>query len=283
MTDFVMPKSDFTNAEIASVYDELSFWSSRFGALLFSHIRLQRDLNILDLGCGTGFPTFELAHLYGSSCHVTGVDIWKEALDRARAKLAVYGLQNVSIVEADGAQLPFGTDEFDLIVSNLGVNNFENPAAAFSECFRVAKPSGRIVLTTNVRGHMREFYDVFRETLAGKAVYLERLEANEAHRGTKESHSHALQVAGFRVTRAIEDAFQMRYADANALLNHSLTRIGFLGGWRSVVEPEDEVEIFAEVARRLDDIADAQGELVMTVPMLYLEGEKPQATRQKHK
>ncbi len=73
MTDFVMPESNFSNAEIASVYDELSFWSSRFGALLFSHIRLQRDLNILDLGCGTGFPMFELAHLYGTS---SGLRAW---------------------------------------------------------------------------------------------------------------------------------------------------------------------------------------------------------------
>jgi arsenite methyltransferase len=275
MTDFVMPESNFTNAEIASVYDELSFWSSRFGALLFRHIRLQRNLNILDLGCGPGFPMFELAHIYGNSCRVIGVDIWKEAIDRAKAKLAVYGLQNVSIVEADGARLPFGSGEFDLIVSNLGVNNFADPEAAFSECFRVAKPGGRLVLTTNVRGHMREFYDVFRETLTAKTAYLERLEVNEAHRGTKEAHSRSLQVAGFRVTRAIEDEFQMRYVDANTLLNHSLTRIGFLGGWRSVVEPEDEVEIFAEVARRLDVIAARHGELVMTVPMLYLEGEKP--------
>ena len=47
----------------------------------------------------------------------------------------------------------------------------------------------------------------------------------------------------------------MRYVDTSALLNHSLTRIGFLSGWRSVVEPEDEVEIFAEVARRLDERA----------------------------
>ncbi len=92
-------------------------------------------------------------------------------------------------MEADGARLPFGGDEFDLIVSNLGVNNFDDPTAAFSECFRVAKPGGRLVLTTNVRGHMREFYDVFRETLQGKDAYLERLEANEAHRGTKSTLS----------------------------------------------------------------------------------------------
>ncbi len=81
-----MPSSNFSAAEIATVYDELSLWSPRFGHLLFSHIPLQKDLDILDVGCGTGFPLFELAHVYGESCRVTGVDIWEEALGKAKGK-----------------------------------------------------------------------------------------------------------------------------------------------------------------------------------------------------
>ena len=274
MHDFVMPENNFTPAEIAAIYDEFSLWSPRFGALLFNNIPLQRGINILDVGCGTGFPMFELAQTYGASCRVTGIDIWKEALARAQAKLEVLGLTNVSTVEADGSKLPFAGGVFDLIVSNLGVNNFADPTAAFSEAFRVAKPGGRIALTTNVNGHMREFYDLFRETLAGHTTYLQHLTAHENHRGTKESLIAALRAAGFQVTRTVEDKFQMRYADADAFLNHSLTRIGFLDAWRRVVGGEYEMEIFAEVERRLDAIAARQGELVMTVPMLYLEAEK---------
>jgi arsenite methyltransferase len=277
MTDYLQRVNDLDASEIASVYDQLSFWSSRFGEFLFKHIDLRGNIDILDVGCGTGFPLFELAQVYGRSCRVTGIDIWREALDKARSKLQVYGLPNVAIVEADGSRMPFADARFDLIVSNLGLNNFTDPQAALAECFRVARPGSRLVLTTNVKGHMQEFYDVFRATLAtaGKPEYLERLAANEGHRGTRESVCKLLERAGFRIARAIEDSFRMRYLDGSALLNHSLTRVGFLDGWRSVVEPDDEYRVFARLEEELNDLARRNGELSMTVPMLFVEGEKP--------
>ena len=82
-------------------YDELSFWSSRFGALLFEHLELRPDVTGLDIACGTGFPLFELAHAHGPSSHFTGLDVWPEAIRRAQRKLAVYGLTNVALQEGD--------------------------------------------------------------------------------------------------------------------------------------------------------------------------------------
>ena len=275
MTDF-LKKVALSDSDIALVFDETSFWSSRFGQLLFEHIEIRPGLRILDLGCGTGFPLFELAHLFGSSCQVTGIDIWQGALERARLKLKTYDSPNIEIIEADGARQPFPDSEFDLIVSNLGVNNFADPRAVFSECFRVAKPDARIVLTTNVKGHYQEFYDVFREALmeTNKTEHLERLSANEEHRGTKESIRETLRGAGWEVVRVIEDQFRTRFQDGSALLNHHLTRFGFLDGWRGVVGPEDETEVFRVIEKKLNDAAQKTGGLVMTVPMLYLEGEK---------
>jgi arsenite methyltransferase len=276
MPDFLKYKIDFNNRDTASVIDELSFWSSRFGILLFNQIKIRRGLKILDVGCGQGFPLFELAHVYGSSCQLIGIDIWEAAIARARFKQAFYRLPNVQVIEADGARQPFQNSVFDLIVSNLGVNNWDDPQAVLAECFRVAKPGGVIALTTNVKGHFREFYDLFRETLMemNKAEYLERLGANEDHRGTRESICNVVQSSGFKIVRLVEDSFQMRFLDGSALLTHSLTRIGFLDGWRSVVNPDEEDEIFEVIERKLNEIARRSGELRMTVPMLYLEGEK---------
>jgi hypothetical protein len=64
-------------------------------------------------------------------------------------------------------------------------------------------------------------------------------------------------------------------------LNHSLTRIGFLDGWRSVVDADDEQRVFESIERRLNEAAGAQGELRMTVPMLYLEALKTSAAQDK--
>jgi len=277
MPDFLHRTYDLNQPEMASAFDQVSFWSARFGLFLFKHLKLRPNLNILDLACGTGFPLFELAQVYGTSCQVTGIDNWKEAVERARSKLNTYQVPNIKILEADAAHLPFQESEFDLIVSNLGVNNFTDPYAVFAECFRVAKPKARIVLTTNITGHMSEFYAVFRQTLLElqKPAYLERLHMHEAHRGTIESISGMLQATGFRIVNAAEEAFHLRYLDGSALFNHLLTQLGFLDGWRRVVDPEDEEHVFALLENKLNQIARAHGELCMTVPMLYLEGEKP--------
>ena len=276
MPDFLHQTYDLQQPELASAFDQVSFWSARFGSLLFKHLPLRPNLTILDLACGTGFPLFELAQVYGTSCQVTGVDVWKEAIERAKVKLDAYRFPNVKILEADAAHLPFQENEFDLIVSHLGINNFIDPEAVLAECFRVAKPHASLVLTTNPVGHMREFYKIFREVLLElqKPAYLERLRKNEEHRGTKEALIGDLQVASFRIVRIQEDTFQLRYLDGSALFHHLLTQVGFLGGWRQVVDPEDEEQVFMLLENKLNQVAKARGELSMTVPMLYLEAEK---------
>ena len=275
MTKYLTPV-DLSDPSFASVFDEVSFWASRFGMFLFRHLELQRGIHVLDVGCGAGFPLFELAHVHGDSCQLTGVDSWAPALARAEEKRKAYGLDNVRLIEADAARLPLPDAHFDLIVSNLGVNNFQNSPAALAECARVAKPQARIVLTTNVKGHMREFYALYRETLRelGLSRYLQNLAENEDHRTTKDSLAAQVEVSGFEIERLIEEPFEMRFVDGKALLQHALTRFGFLEGWRKVVDPSDEVAVFAALEERLTQLAFRSGELRMTVPMLYLEGRR---------
>ena len=247
-------------------YDELSFWSSRFGALLFDQLELRPDITGLDVACGTGFPLFELAHAHGPSSHFTGIDIWPEALVRARRKLAVYGLTNIALHEGDAAALPFPDASFDLITSNLGINNFADPPAALRECRRVARPGARIALTTNLTGHMAAFYDLFRGTLRelGRANLVPALDAQEAHRGTRDTIEQLLLDAGFHITQMVEDAFFLSFADGTAMLRHPLVGF-FLEGWRTVTED-------AEVWRVIEAKLNAASPLRMRIPMLYAEG-----------
>ncbi len=276
MTDYLEHRNDFSNPDIASVVDELSLWSSRFGQLLFEHLEIRKGIDILDVGCANGFPLFELAHVFGGSCKLTGIDVWPQAIERALFKLSVYKLSNVRVIEADAGRQPFADEEFDLIISNLGINNWANPRAALAECLRVAKPEASLVLTTNVVGHFKEFYEVFGEVLSemNMSERLEQMEAQNAHRGTRESLSGLIEESGWTLVKIIEDSFQMRFADGSALLNHSLTKIGFLDGWRSVVDANHEREVFDQIERKLNETARRSGELRMTVPMLYLEAKK---------
>jgi arsenite methyltransferase len=242
-------------------FDELPFWSSRFGALLFDHLELRPDIRGLDVGCAAGFPLFELAHVHGPSSHFTGIDVWGDALARARRKIAIYGDTNVEVREADAASMPFDDRSFDLITSNLGINNFEDPAKVMRECHRVAKDGARIVLTTNLSGHMADFYALFREVIPPQLV--PALDAQEAHRGTRASVEALLTGAGFRVTKAVEDEFFLRWAGGTAMFRHPLVGF-FLEGWRGVTE---DAAVYAELERRLN----ARGEVRQRIPMLYVE------------
>ncbi len=247
-------------------YDELSFWGSRFGALLFEHLELRPNIVGLDVACGTGFPLFELAHAHGPSSHFTGLDVWPDALARARRKLAVYGLTNVDLREGDGAAMPFPDASFDLITSNLGVNNFADPQAALRECHRVARRGARIAITTNLTGHMASFYALFRTTLReqGKASLIPALDAQEAHRGTRDTVEQLLVDAGFRIAKIAEGEFHLSFADGTAMLRHPL--VGFFAeGWHTVT---DDPETWRVIEEKLN----AASPLRMRIPMLYAEG-----------
>ena len=274
MTPYLQHKND--PAEIAEVFDEVTFWASRFGALLFDNLQLRPNLRILDVGCATGFPLFELAQSHGPSCRATGIDVWQETLPRAQHKKRVYRQDNVVIVGADAASMPFPAATFDLIVSNLGINNFADPQAVITECFRVARPGARLVLTTNLTGHMRAFYDAYRQTLValGLSHRLDRLHAQETHRGMLDSVRSLVESAGFEATKVVETIFDMHFLDGTALFNHHLVKIGFLDGWRSVLAPDEEERVFKALQEALDLIASAEGQLRMTIPMLYIEAEK---------
>jgi ubiquinone/menaquinone biosynthesis C-methylase UbiE len=249
---------DFADA----AYDELSFWASRFGALLFENLELRRNIRGLDVACGAGFPLIELAWVHGPSSHFTGVDVWKEALDRARRKIAYHGMTNVDVQQADAVAMPFGDESFDLITSNLGINNFDDPPAAIRECHRVARPGARIVLTTNLTGHMAGFYDVFRAALPPELI--PAVNAQEAHRGTRTSVEQLLIDGGFALTKVVEDEFFLRFADGTAMLRHHLVQF-FYEGWRGVT---NDPAVWSAIEQKLN----AASPLRFRVPMLYVEG-----------
>lgn len=272
--DYLEPVPDYEKIEVASALDELSFWAARFGYSMLDYLKVEPASKILDVGCGTGFPLFELAHRYGPSCQFTGIDPWAAGLVRAAQKLAIYNLPNVQLIEADAAQMPLATNQFDLIVSNLGINNFSNPAQVLTECARVSRTGARLALTTNPIGHFHQFYAAYRQVLTefGNPEYLARLAANEAHRGNLPVIQTLLQQAGYEIINVKEQEFSMRFLDGSAFFRHFLIRIGFLEDWRAVVDPAVEQEIFLQLEGHLNEIArQNNNELVLSVPLLYIE------------
>jgi ubiquinone/menaquinone biosynthesis C-methylase UbiE len=99
-------------------------------------------LDALDVGCGTGFLSLELA---ARGHRVTGIDFAPAMLDRARHKAGERGL-GVRFETADAEQLPFAPASFDLVISRHVLWTLPHPEAAIDEWIRMLRPGGRLVV-----------------------------------------------------------------------------------------------------------------------------------------
>lgn len=97
---------------------------------------------ILDVGCGTGNFSLELAQ---RGVKVTGVDISEPMLARARQKAAEAGL-SIHFLQGDVHELPFAANSFDKVVSVTALEFASDLKTALAECYRVLKPGGRLVV-----------------------------------------------------------------------------------------------------------------------------------------
>lgn len=272
MTSYLKSRFDLDDQNFVSTYDELPLWSAPFGLLLLDKVKLQPRMKVLDIGCGAGFPGIELAQRLGNTTTVYGIDPWRAALTKATIKARNRGVQNIRLLEGDAAAMGFSDQFFDLVVSNLGINNFENRETVLREAYRVLKVNGQLALTSNFRGHMNEFYRIFQETLValGFEELLAPLNAHIEHRSDLDTLCLRLEDVGFRVTEKCTSSFRLRFLDGSSLLRHYFIQLGFLGGWKQIVPAERQVTVFSELEKNLNVYAETQGELALSIPFGYV-------------
>jgi SAM-dependent methyltransferase len=99
---------------------------------------------VLDVGCGCGVTTLELARTVGPSGSVVGVDISGPMIVRGRERAAAVGLENARFVVADAQTAPLPKPLFDRVVSRFGVMFFEDPTAAFANIRQSVRSLGRL-------------------------------------------------------------------------------------------------------------------------------------------
>ena len=260
---------NFNSAGFGDMYDELPLWSAPFGLWILDRAPIGTGLTILDLGSGTGFLSVELAERCGPESLVIAVDPWPVAMDRLRRKIEQRQLRNIKLLEQDAATLGLPEKSVDLIISNLGVNNFDNPVSVLKVCSQVAKPGAAFLLTTNLVGHMKEFYDVFHRVLVqtGQVDRLAVLDSHINHRATVESVTVLLEGAGFEIMEVRTDSFRYRFASGSALLRHYFIRLGFIQDWKEIVTSDKEQGTFEILEKELNISAAMCGELALTIPM----------------
>jgi len=97
---------------------------------------------VLDLGCGTGIYSIELAK---QGCRVTGFDCAAAMLAKGRAKAEATAV-NIDWVQGDFKELPFATGTFDMVLSVTALEFAPDPRGVLLEAMRVLKPGGSLVV-----------------------------------------------------------------------------------------------------------------------------------------
>ena len=86
---------------------------------------------------------------YSPKVKLTGVDLSEGMLQLARRRAATARCE-VELLQADGAQLPFGDESFDAVVCTFSLCGFPDPRAGVKDMVRVLRPGGSLLLADHV-------------------------------------------------------------------------------------------------------------------------------------
>jgi SAM-dependent methyltransferase len=109
----------------------------RYGPALHRAWAVQSGDHVLDVGCGTGQTTRDVARLARSAL---GVDVSANAIEKANA------LGNATFACADAQTCRFEPGSFDLAISRFGTMFFDDPVVAFRNIARALREGGRLVM-----------------------------------------------------------------------------------------------------------------------------------------
>ena len=103
---------------------------------------LQRDLQVADIGAGSGFITEGLANL---PINITAVDE-SEAMLQVMAK-KFKDQSNIKYVVSESENIQIATNQLDYALANMYMHHVERPAVAIAELHRILKSGGKLIIT----------------------------------------------------------------------------------------------------------------------------------------
>ncbi len=277
MNYYLQTSYNLDDTETVSVIDELPLWSAPFGLKLLEKINYRKNITALDIGSGLGFPLLEVAMRLGKSSRVYGIDPWEVAIERIKTKIKIYGINNVEVIAGVAEKISLPDNSVDLILSNNGLNNVNNLKKAIEEISRVSKTGSQLVFTYNTDRTMIEFYSVMEAVLRERNL-LNEIDAMKKHiykkRRPVDEYRFLLEENGFAVKEIFQDEFNLLYADGTTMLNHFLITLAFIESWKEIVPEERQIEVFTEVEKQLNKIAENDGVFRLTVPYVLIDSEK---------
>ncbi len=192
----------------AEQYDTAKAPQIDAGRDLIAQAAIREQESLLDLGCGTGKLTIELARLAAAG-RVTGIDPSPEMLDKAQA--AAEGLGNLRLLRIPAQAMEF-TDEFDLVFSNSALQWIREQEDVIRRVFHSLRNGGRIAFQMPAKDFCTAFFDSIQGAIASLAY--ERF--FEGWRipwrfPVVEEFRDMLEQAGFRAIRVFSREYRLAF------------------------------------------------------------------------
>ncbi|MBM3764678.1 MAG: methyltransferase domain-containing protein [Acidobacteria bacterium] len=140
---------EFTGERVIPGEVDVDLWNEHIARYVFAS-RLARRKRTLDIGCGAGYGSAELA---ANAAHVTGVDISDEAVAYASEH---YQRSNLSFQVAPATALPFDDGSFDLVVAFEVIEHLDDWQLLLAEARRVLASGGQFVVSTPNKAYYAE-------------------------------------------------------------------------------------------------------------------------------
>jgi ubiquinone/menaquinone biosynthesis C-methylase UbiE len=118
-------------------------WRTAQNSLAYLLPSIKHTMKILDVGCGPGTITLDVAKLVPKG-HITGVDYTEAPLAAARTAASGEKLTNVDFQVGDVHALPFAAETFDIVYAHQVLQHVRDPVQALREMKRVAKRGGLV-------------------------------------------------------------------------------------------------------------------------------------------
>lgn len=256
-------------AEDAALYDAhvVPRYSTLFGRLILGELPRQERLQVLDVGCGTGYPSLEVLRRLGEGGRVIAIDPDGALIDVARRRALEEANRRIFFKVEGVEQLSFGDDVFDLAIGNLAMAALEQPERALAELGRVLAPGGRLLLTHALAGTWEEINDMFRE-LALKnddpaiGARVDRIATRYPTAATLEA---VVAGAGFTDVTVKVEEFQLAFGSAAEIFTDPAIRFVALPEWRWIAGFDEGSERVLEQVRRALEIYFGAGPISLRI------------------
>jgi ubiquinone/menaquinone biosynthesis C-methylase UbiE len=138
------PRETYTHGHHESVLRSHRWrTAANSAAYLLPHLR--PGLDLLDVGCGPGTITVDLARVVAPG-RAIGTDRSSEVLVKAGELAAARGVDNVMFEPADAYRLPYAKASFDVVHAHQVLQHLADPVAALREMRRVTRPGGIVAV-----------------------------------------------------------------------------------------------------------------------------------------